>query len=461
MKEKNIILLISGFSLCTNFYLYDIPSALNYKLDFKTSLSVESWIGILYMCYSVPNIIFPVIFSYSIKSSIPKIIIFFSFLIFLGQFLFSTAIWTKRFEIAIIGRIILGIGSESCSIMQNKILSEYFKTEGMVSALTFYNCSGQLGTVLNFFLTPKIAQKASPLYACIFGCFLAFLAFISSFRRHYISENSQEILKDATQSVSEVSNETSIKHVNILNDICTEKSNVNDQSSLAIAIPISEDLSSKEPKNNIETEIDCLAKTVNNSKKGFTSSFKIIAAICFLYGLSSYPFFNIAPMMYQTRFKMSSHKSSYMVSYIEGISIILSFFVAFLADKFGHILSFSVIGAFILLFSHIATLAFMKNSYISVILMGISIPMVTCFWFIVPRLVSDETYHIKLSILTCINNASYSVSPMIISAILSRDPTYFGVEMYFISVAILSLILFGLLTYNNISKNLRLNSANA
>lgn len=458
MKEKNIILLISGFSLCTNFYIYDIPSALNYKIDFKTSLSAESRIGILYMCYSVPNIIFPVIFSYSLKSSAPKIIIFFSFLILLGQFLFSVAIWSKRFELAIVGRIILGIGSESCSIMQNKTLNEYFKSEGMVSALTFYSCAGQMGTVLNFFITPKIAEKVSPFGACLFGSFLALLAFVSSFRKHYGPENPKELIESITQSIPKAN---SSQPEVVIDNSSIKKINKETQPISDFSVPVDDNPSTQSVKSGRESEMGCLAKTVKNTSSDFTSSFKIITVICFLYGLSSYPFFNIAPMMYQTRFKMSPDKSSYMVSYIEGISIILSFLVAFLADRYGQILTFSIAGSFLLLFSHIATLLFKHNSFISVIVMGISIPLVSCFWFIVPRLVSDKIYHMRLSILTCINNISYSVSPVITSTILSKDSTYFGVEVYFISVALLILLFLGLLTYNNVSKKLRLNSANA
>lgn len=445
MQEKNIILLISGFSLCSNFYIYDIPSALNYKLDFKTSLSVESWIGILYMCYSIPNIVFPVIFSYSLRTPSPKMITFLSFLIFLGQFIFTAAIWSKRFELAIIGRIVLGIGSETCSIMQNKVLSDYFKSDGMVSALTFYNCAGQMGTVLNFFITPKLAEIISPFGACSFGCILALLAFFSSFKKHSTAQNNNEMAKGIQEHEE-----------SIIKDNSSIEDNKNAENSFEIAIA---DDPMNDNKNHIKDELDCLASNVENSKNSFNSSFKIITAICFLYGLSSYPFFNVAPMMYQTRFKMDSHKSSHMVSYIEIISITFSFLIAFLADKYGHILSFSIFGTFLLLLSHISTVVFKKHSFISVVLMGLSIPMASCFWFCVPRLVSEKIYHMRLSVLTCANNISYTVSPLITSTILSKDSSFLGVELYFISIAILSLFFLSLLVFNNITKKLRLNSA--
>ena len=91
--------------------------------------------------------------------------------------------------------------------------------------------------------------------------------------------------------------------------------------------------------------------------------------------------------------------------------------------------------------------------------MGLSIPMATCFWFCVPRLVSDKIYHMRLSILTCTNNISYTLSPLITPTILSKDSTYFGVECYFISIAVLTLAFLGLLTFNNITKKLKLNAS--
>ena len=335
----------------------------------------------------------------------------------------------------------MGIGSESCSIMQNKVLSEYFKTEEMVSALTFYSCSGQLGTVLNFFLTPKIAELTSPLGACFFGCTLALLSFFFSFKRHSNIDSKIDEIKSTYESLQNSGNNTSAE-----------------QDKDSFEIPIGNEVFT-EPKNNIEADLDCLESNIKSMKNRFSSSFKIIIAICFLYGLSSYPFFNIAPMMYQTRFKMESHKSSYMVSYIEIISIIFSFVVAFLADEYGHILSFSIFGTLLLCLSHISTLVFKKNSYISVLLMGLSIPMASCFWFCVPRLVSDKIYHMRLSILTCTNNISYTLSPLITPTILSKDSTYFGVECYFISIAVLTLAFLGLLTFNNITKKLKLNAS--
>lgn len=372
----------------------------------------------------------------------------FSFFILSGHMFFTLSILLKKLELAIIGRVLLGIGLESYSILQNKILSQYFRGNQMTLAMTIYMGSGQIGTFLNFIITPKIAEIFSPFLACCFGNFLVLLALALSFKSF---KKNESFIDQVLHASNLIDNSTAILPEIADMNVANKENNLNGEFLFNYDF---QQIAASQPVLNNEIQ-----NNVNQPKKDrFNSSFNIFVIICFLFGLGLYPFFNIAPMMYQVRFNIKHKNSSYMVSYITIISLLFSIIIAFFANKHGHVLTISIFGAFLLSLSHLSVLIADKSPLVSVFSLGLSIPMASSFTYSLNKVIPESIYHLGLSILTCVANIAYTLSPLVISFLIARDSTYRMVEIYFMSASFLVLTFLIYLAYKNKTKNLDLNS---
>lgn len=108
------LLFLAGLVTLGNYFCYDMPGALNVELrewlgsDYKT---YQTQINLLYSVYSLPNIILPFLGGYLLDTLSPKkMIIVFSALICIGQFIFAYGISIKAFSVILLGRLIFGLG---------------------------------------------------------------------------------------------------------------------------------------------------------------------------------------------------------------------------------------------------------------------------------------------------------------------------------------------------------------
>ena len=173
-----VILFLTCTLLISNYYCYDIPGTLNTQLRNYLNVSYNEWqyqLNAIYSAYSFPNLVMPIISGILVDSIGPtKMLITFSIVLILGQFLFALAINTNIFSLMIIGRIIAGIGGESLEIAQYTLTTDYFKDKRLGLALGIILTSSQLGTAANDFISPIIANIYNPSWAVWFGLFLCF-----------------------------------------------------------------------------------------------------------------------------------------------------------------------------------------------------------------------------------------------------------------------------------------------
>lgn len=397
----------AGVMLLSIYFTYDLPGAINHNLEFDKDNS-ETKINILYSAYSIPNIILPYFFSHTTYLSKYAMTLLLASFVLSGQVIFSLGAYVRSFILMVIGRIVFGIGSESYSVVQNKIMTEQFKAGDLAEAMVFYNTCGRIGTILTFLFIPLISKSFGVFPANILSCVLISVGFHSCYITYLkIKKSTQESLE---------------------------------YPSISIEI--------NEAPQNEETNQE------NSSK---SHSFWLLLVFCFLFGMVWSPFYNIAPMMYQKRFSLSSNISSFTVSIVESISMMMSFFIRPILKGKGHKLNLIIIGMFILMVAHLSILTDAFSAYLSVILLGISAPFISFYWPCIPKIVAKEKLSSAFGIIYCVMNLAFTVSPLLVALLTIKSPTYFLVEVYLILLSITGVIVLLILSYKNSCYKLKLN----
>lgn len=143
----------------------------------------------LYSVYSYPNIILPLIGGILIdKIGINFSIIMFSLLLVVGQGIFAISGFVgvadpgnigTAFVIAIIGRVVFGLGGESLSVCQSTIVSRWFIGKELSLALGINISISRLGSVFNNYTMPPLAKATNLGWALTFGFILTIVSFFS------------------------------------------------------------------------------------------------------------------------------------------------------------------------------------------------------------------------------------------------------------------------------------------
>ena len=98
-------------------------------------VNFEILFSLLYTVYSVPNIILPFFGGYFVdRFGVRICLLWFVFLILLGQSFFTLGLCTKSWSVMFLGRILYGLGGESLGVANGALLSEWFRGKGDCNA---------------------------------------------------------------------------------------------------------------------------------------------------------------------------------------------------------------------------------------------------------------------------------------------------------------------------------------
>lgn len=164
-----------------SYYCYDNPTVLYNQLQEKLEID-ELQYNLFYSVYSYPNFIMPLIIGYTVdKVGLNVVTNLVGLCTCLGQGLFVVGAYLESnngFIWCVFGRGIMGIGSESLALCLTVILARWFKNKEYAFALGLCIGMSCLGTVLNNFTVPPIANNSSLGTACLVGLFFAFFSFL-------------------------------------------------------------------------------------------------------------------------------------------------------------------------------------------------------------------------------------------------------------------------------------------
>jgi MFS family permease len=384
-----VILFLTCTLLISNYYCYDIPGTLNTQLRNYLNVSYNEWqyqLNAIYSAYSFPNLVMPIISGILVDSIGPtKMLITFSIVLILGQFLFALAINTNIFSLMIIGRIIAGIGGESLEIAQYTLTTDYFKDKNLGLALGIILTSSQLGTAANDFISPIITNVYNANWAVWFGLFLCFSSLISSI-----------ILKNIKYIKHEKSQENKFKFKNIRN------------------LP-------------------------------FNFWLICIQIIIFLCAVN--PFNNILSEILQKKYNKTPTESGFLMSIPDIIIAFGSPIIGFIFDKLFKIKPFirSIflpISGCLLLLVHVIFGYLYINPVFSLVLSGFAYATFgASLWPLIPRFITDiKILGTAYGISSVALNLSLTISPFIVANLLTTYG-FFGINTFFICISILSIII--------------------
>jgi MFS family permease len=491
MKERYKILFLSSAILFCFYFAYDIPSALNFHLgpedDAKTN---EYKVTLLYSAYALPNIVVPLFFGwipYLRKSLLAQIL---CALVFAGSLLFTLGVWRYSFKTMLLGRFLFGLGGESFAVIQNKLLSSEFRGKELSFAMGLFSSIARLGTVSNFLLTPVLAGSLGRLAPCVIGVALTFAGLCICIRinstgrprellkRKLVGLQKKEAPAGADPSarkgfaVSLASldltpmpgdnpffsghSESGSENSRTVNPILAENPFLPWQG--RIQSPRSR-LESAAPKTIFEESGTLFFEPSLEGTGSYHSAFFVLLSISFLFALVWAPFYNIAPMLFQKRYGLSSISSGHMLAIVEGMSLVLVLITGTAADVYGYKLWFVAAGSMLLLLGHFSIFLDATSPYFAVFLLGCAGPLISCYWPCIPSLVSEEALGTGFAAIYCALNFAFTFSPIAVALLVGRDATYTSVELYLLSIGGAALCLTALLSYINHRQRLGLNDA--
>ncbi|GAM27788.1 hypothetical protein SAMD00019534_109640 [Acytostelium subglobosum LB1] len=155
-----------------SYYIYDIPSAL-------TQRAVDEWYGVtevkyglLYSVYNFPNMVIVFFGGFLIDRVFGLRLgsLLFCLLVLVGQLIFSISASSKTFWLALLGRIIFGLGGESLSVAQSTFTATWFNGRSdMNFAFAVTLGFSRIGSAVNFQVTPALVRSSGIPFAVWFG----------------------------------------------------------------------------------------------------------------------------------------------------------------------------------------------------------------------------------------------------------------------------------------------------
>lgn len=134
---------------------------------------------------------------------VKKVLFGLSFIVCLGQTLFSVGVYLKDVRLMIFGRFIFGIGGESIAVSESTIVTSWFTGKELAFALGMNLCVARLGSVANSIFSPKISNYTSPIFAVWCGTFTCILSFASALLLIGIISVAQDVKQNMGPGTSE------------------------------------------------------------------------------------------------------------------------------------------------------------------------------------------------------------------------------------------------------------------
>mmetsp|Transcript_21572 Transcript_21572/g.18607 ORF Transcript_21572/g.18607 Transcript_21572/m.18607 type:complete len:222 (+) Transcript_21572:84-749(+) len=154
-KARWFALILACFLNFGSYYCFDNPQALQKQIKDNFDIDNTSF-GLLYSVYSFPNIILPLIGGLLIdRIGVRVAIVIFSFLLIVGQGVFTLGAYSNSFPLMITGRVIFGLGGESLTVSQSSVTAKWFIGKELAFSMGILLCVSRSGSSLNSALSPR------------------------------------------------------------------------------------------------------------------------------------------------------------------------------------------------------------------------------------------------------------------------------------------------------------------
>eukprot|EP01132_Coremiostelium_polycephalum_P000660 gene660-816_t len=351
-----------------SYYIYDIPAALT------NQNMITKWFGIssveyatLYSVYSFPNMVIVFFGGFFIDSlfGLKKGSIIFCCLVMAGQIIFSVASSLKLYWLAVVGRLVFGLGGESLSVAQSTFCATWFNGRSDIN-LAFAITLGfsRIGSAVNFQVSPELATKVNFPFAVWFGAITCGVSFTSCIILCIL-----DVIREKKDNKGAVANDpVSFKDI---------------------------------------------------AKFPVTLWLVILAMVLFYVPLFVY--ITVAQDFLQRKFP---HDKAASLTSIPYYSAAPSPVIGFIIDRFGRNLSFMTFAAVLMVTAHILLGYTYVTPYVGMVMMGISYAcMAASIWVTFPALVPAKRLGTAYGLAFAFQNAAVALTTLVINAILEKTQT--------------------------------------
>ncbi|EGF82978.1 hypothetical protein BATDEDRAFT_21253 [Batrachochytrium dendrobatidis JAM81] len=163
-----VVLSSLALVLVGNYYIYDIPTALNRQLNAAMGVDKKQWqfsLAQSYSFYTLPNIIMPFVSSILVdRIGSHWALVILSLCTISGSIVFAAGVYMQDMFVFLAGRFILGLAGESLGVAQARLTCRWFGGPELAFALGINLSTARLGSVLNDLLTPTFAMLPTTMY---------------------------------------------------------------------------------------------------------------------------------------------------------------------------------------------------------------------------------------------------------------------------------------------------------
>lgn len=377
-----LILLLSCITMFGSYYCYDNPSALQSQLQERMKLS-DSDFNLFYSVYSYPNIILPLFGGILLNYLGPNIVMLVCILCVLtGQGIFSVAVSTNSYVLALIGRTVFGFGGETLSVASSTLLASWFRGKEVAFAMGINLTISRLGSVVNDNLSPALEKSSSLPAALWFGFFVVV---VSTFCTLLV----------------------------IFMDIWSTK---------------------KYGKSALDLEENSFSW---KSMKNFSTSYWLITLSCLIVYSAILPFNNNASKFLQKEYGYTKKEAGAVMGIPFIISAVGSPFLGGLVDFVGMRAVLLLISSGLLCMSH-AFMAFSDiTPYLTLSILGTAYCIYSsAMWPAIAYVVPHEDVGTAYGLTTAVQNAGLAAVPMIVGKLHDDSGGYKKVELFFFILGI-------------------------
>ncbi|CDW81267.1 major facilitator superfamily protein [Stylonychia lemnae] len=168
-KWRYVILALVCYLKMCSYYITNNPGSIYQEIVQNFGISNVQF-GLLYSVYNLPNIVISLLIGLLIdRIGIRVSTIIFTIGNLVGQIIFTYATFIQNYQIALIGRFLLGSCTESSSLCFIIILNIWFEGKELGFAFAVLITVAKGGISLTNFITPQIYVITQSLPACLAG----------------------------------------------------------------------------------------------------------------------------------------------------------------------------------------------------------------------------------------------------------------------------------------------------
>ncbi|TPX75630.1 hypothetical protein CcCBS67573_g03114 [Chytriomyces confervae] len=470
------ILALACMVMFGNYYAYDLPAALNKPLQMYLEEPDDAYqyqLNLLYSLYSLPNIVLPFFGGWMVdRFGTRRLMTFLSFLVCLGQLLFTLGVNGKRYALMHLGRIIFGLGGESLSVaveyhhMPDPEKSLHLHWVPYLLLLQLQHSSAykdaprkptgvnlsvsRLGTVLTDFLSPHLAISVSVPSAIWVGFFTCIVSMACGIALNFVDEYGSNL--KFTVGASYELLETKAKHQKSRRgSIIAPLSPAVRPLRVASVSGTSEAKSSRHSRSRSRSarqreSSDDLSDvpSMPNIKDLFEFPlpfWQVVLVMCLMYA-TVIPFNTIHAAFLQLKwYPGNPTKAARVMAIPDILSAILVPFVGTFVDNYGRRSKVLFLCGVSMAAAHLV-LGFCSETTLTSpvpveIVLGFSYALLLTFQPCIPLVVSERRVATAFGLATSAQNLALTIFPMIVASLVTWDASYKLTEAFFCFVSVL------------------------